>query len=144
MKRSGNIFFGCSVTVIGIFLFVLALILKVGSNFSAFITVVCIASFAILLGVIEIVIYLIDVKVRRLGREAAGRVVFIKKPLDKNTLATNGQTYAVVYSYLSESGKKKRFKTYLQKHLAEKLNEGDNIPVILYKERAVIDYKKLS
>lgn len=120
MKRSGNIFFGCSVTVIGIFLFVLALILKVGSNFSAFITVVCIASFAILLGVIEIVIYLIDVKVRRLGREATGRVVFIKKPHDKNTLAPTGKltpSYIVTFrSRERKNASKPIFKNTLPKN----------------------------
>ncbi len=144
MKRSGNIYFGCCISVIGLFLYVLAQAVKTGENLTAYLAVVCVAAAALLLGVTEIIICCFDAETKKRGKESVATVVFVKKPENKDTFISNGKTYPVVYSYIATSGKEKRFKTYLRKNLAENLNEGDAVPIILYKERGLIDFKKLN
>lgn len=143
MRRSGNLHFGLCIGIVGLFLYVLAMLLKNGTHLAVYITVIVFSATMLLFGVFQIILWFWDMQTKKLGVKAVAEIVYVKTPKPGEKLSVTGKTYPVIYEYVSSSDKKRRYKTYLSKSIADELHAGDKINVLLYKERAVIDYKKI-
>ncbi len=139
--KSGNVFFGVFMTIFGL-VFLLLGIVALGYSRIAFWIFLAVCLVFLTAGGVEIIRFILDLGTLKKGKPSTATIVEIKD--FSEILPLNNQNLKKVeYSYVSASGNEVRYLAKVPLSVVEKFAESGTVPVLIYKDRAIIDIKSI-
>lgn len=143
MKRSGNIYFGCLIVLLSASFAVLSVASYKKSVATLFYVFLAISAILLIVGVVNIVRWLLDARVRKYGEKSAAHITKVPTASEGNGLWQVGKTLKIEFEYQNADGKLFKGNDVVISDYVKGLKVGEELPILIYKNRAVIDYKSL-
>ncbi len=143
MKRSGNIYFGFLITLMAVSFAAFTLVKIKTTSIPLLCVFLAISAVLLIIGLFEIIRWLLDARVRKYGEKSFATVKKVPDISGGTGLIQTGKTVQIDFEYKNADGKLLKGSSVIIADLAKSIAEDGCLPILLYKNRAVIDYKAL-
>lgn len=143
MRKNGNIFFGVLMIFFSFIFASFSIVAVMPVNLTIFYILSAVAIIVFLLGIVNVIRCLLDDKVIKRGKQTVATVKNMPAVSDKKGLMATAKMVKIDFEYKNDGGKTYSGSAVLPAVTVKTVSVGDALPILLYKNRAVIDYKTL-
>lgn len=143
-RRSGNIYLGGFALIFSAVMVYLIIYAYKVHSLEMFIVFLVLGVLALGFSLLNIIFFILDKKVNKRGKRAMAVVTKMEEQnKDNSNLFGDNNVFEVEYTYTADDGKQITSILQVTKDIFDHLNVGDNLPILIYKHRAVLDVEGL-